>query len=65
MRTILITYWSVNTQSFHKATAEVENPEQWYREIDPAKVFRTGGVIGNKRIECDGRIIFDQIKRSV
>lgn len=62
MKTIYITYWSVNTQSFHTSTAQVENVEQWNREINPAEVFKTGGVIGNVRVECNGRIIINQIE---
>lgn len=64
MRTIQITYWSVRTQSYHTATAEVSNVENWHREIDPAKVFQSGGVIGNVRVECNGRVIVDQISGS-
>lgn len=62
MKTIHITYWSVREQAYHTTTCEVSNVENWIREIDPAKVFKTGGAIGNVRVTCNGRVVVDQIK---
>jgi len=65
MQTLKITYWSVREQAFFVSTCQVTDVNRWMWEINPAEVFWTGGVIGNIKIEVDGKVFLDQIGRAI